>query len=100
LAERRFPNRFNVPSGCKAFTKPPSRFKPVWKPALRLSTISFESTLEGEIFGPLRDPAVFAQVRLDPEVQTVVWPSDADFDPTSLHDWPVHEAAFRAAAQR
>jgi hypothetical protein len=30
----------------------------------------------------------------------VVWPTGADFDPATLHDWPEHEAAFRAAAQR
>lgn len=63
-------------------------------------TIDFEPILEGELFGPLRDPALFAQVSLDPEVHTVVWPTGADFDPAVLHDWPKHEAAFRAAAQR
>jgi hypothetical protein len=63
-------------------------------------TIDFEPILEGELFGPLRNPAEFAQVRLDPEVHTVVWPCGADFDPAILHDWPEHEAAFRAAAQR
>ena len=62
--------------------------------------IDFEPVLEGELFGPLRDPQVFAQVKLDPEVHTLVWPSGADFDPAILHDWPEHEAAFRAAAQR
>ena len=62
--------------------------------------IDFAPILEGELFGPLRDPSFFAQVRLDPEVHTVVWPSGADFDPATLHDWPEHEAAFRAAAQR
>jgi len=62
--------------------------------------IDFEPVLEGELFGPLRDPRVFAQVKLDPEVHTLVWPSGADFDPATLHDWPEHEAAFRAAAQR
>ena len=62
--------------------------------------IDFEPILEGELFGPLRDPTLFAQVHLDPEVHTVVWPSGADFDPGMLHDWPEHEAAFRAAAQR
>jgi Protein of unknown function (DUF2442) len=62
--------------------------------------IDFEPILEGELFGPLRDPAVFAQVTLDPEVHTVVWPCGADFDPATLHDWPEHEAAFRAAAVR
>lgn len=63
-------------------------------------TIDFEPILEGELYGPLRDAAEFARVRLDPEVHTVVWPCGADFDPAVLHDWPDHEAAFRAAAQR
>lgn len=63
-------------------------------------TIDFEPILEGELFGPLRDPAVFSQVVLDQEVHTVVWPGGADFDPGTLHDWPEHEAAFRSAAQR
>ena len=44
-------------------------------------TIDFEPILEGEVFGPLRDWQVFAQVKLDPEVHTLVWPSGADFDP-------------------
>ena len=63
-------------------------------------TIDFEAILEGELFGPLRDPLVFAQVTLDPEVHTVIWPCGADFDPATLHDWPEHEDAFRAAAKR
>ena len=62
--------------------------------------IDFEPVLEGELFGPLRDPRLFAQVKLDHEVHTLVWPTGADFDPATLHDWPQHEAAFRVAAQR
>jgi hypothetical protein len=63
-------------------------------------TIDFEPILAGELFGPLRDPKVFAQVKLDPEVHTLVWLSGADFDPATLHDWPDHEPYFRAAAER
>ena len=63
-------------------------------------TIDFEPLREGELYGPLRDPAVFAQVALDPEIHTVVWPRGADFDPATLHDWPEHEAAFHTAAKR
>lgn len=63
-------------------------------------TIDFEPILWGELFGPLRDPRAFAQVTLDAEVHTIVWPSGADFDPATLHDWPEHESAFRAAAKR
>ena len=63
-------------------------------------TIDFEQILEGEIYGPLRDLAVFAEVSLDAEVHTITWPSGADFDPATLHDWPQHKAAFIAAARR
>jgi hypothetical protein len=63
-------------------------------------SIDFEPILEGELFGPLRDPQLFAQAKLDTEVHTPVWPSGADFDPATFHDWPEHDGAFRAAAQR
>lgn len=62
--------------------------------------IDFRPVLAGELFGPLRDVRLFNQVRLDPEVHTVVWPNGADFDPATLHDWPSHEAALRELARR
>lgn len=37
------------------------------------------------VFEPLRDPAFFAQVRVDPEAGTLVWPNGADLDPLVLH---------------
>lgn len=63
-------------------------------------TIDFEPILEGELYGALRDPLIFAMVAIDAEVHTLVWPTGADFDPAILHDWPEHEAAFEAAARR
>ncbi len=62
-------------------------------------TIDFEPVLAGELYGPLRDPAVFRQVRLDPEVRTLVWPNGADFDPATLHDWPQYQSALVARAR-
>jgi hypothetical protein len=50
--------------------------------------IDFEPVLAGELYGPLQDQVLFQQVRLDPEVHTLVWPNGADFDPATLHDWP------------
>lgn len=64
-----------------------------------IRTINFEPILDGEIYGPLSDPAAFAQVAIDPEIHTVVWPCGADFDPATLHDWPDHEAAFPKKAE-
>ncbi|MFB3816268.1 MAG: DUF2442 domain-containing protein [Candidatus Methylomirabilales bacterium] len=40
--------------------------------------------LEGPIFEPLRDPAYFSRVTLDPVAGTVVWPNGADFAPEFL----------------
>jgi hypothetical protein len=37
------------------------------------------------VFDPLRDPAWFAQVRVDPELGTVVWPNGADLDADVLY---------------
>ena len=60
--------------------------------------IDFEPVLAGELYGPLQDQVLFQQVRLDPEVHTLVWPNGADFDPATLHDWPQYrqELATRA----
>ena len=63
-------------------------------------TVDLNEVLYGELCGPLRDEAVFASVAVDPEVRTVVWPNGADFDPATLHDWPDHEAAWKAQARR
>jgi hypothetical protein len=41
--------------------------------------------LQGVIFEPLRDLAVFASVRVDPEIRTIAWANGADFAPEYLH---------------
>jgi len=61
--------------------------------------IDFKPILRGKLFGPLLDRAMFDRVALDPEAGTLVWPSGADFDPATLHDWPAvrDELTARAA---
>ena len=61
--------------------------------------IDFLPVLAGEMLAPLRDPALFRQVRIDPEVNTLVWPTGADFDPAMLHDWPDHAGALNEWAR-
>ncbi len=51
--------------------------------------IDFQPILIGPLFGPLKQLNLFNQVTLDPEIQTLVWPNGADFDPATLHDWPI-----------
>jgi hypothetical protein len=62
-------------------------------------TVDFRPVLAGELYGPLRRAELFNQVRIDPEVETLVWPNGADFDPATLHDWPLHEKALRELAK-
>jgi hypothetical protein len=48
-----------------------------------------EVDLSGDLWGPmaepLHDPDYFSQVRVDPELGTVVWPNGYDLDPDVLH---------------
>ncbi len=62
--------------------------------------IDFRPALEGEVFGPLRDLAVFNAVELDQTFGTVQWPNGADFDPETLHDWPKYRDEMIAMARR
>jgi hypothetical protein len=58
--------------------------------------VTFEDGIAGEIdvaaivpfdgvFAPLRDPARFAEVDVDPELGTIRWPTGADLDPDVLY---------------
>ena len=58
--------------------------------------LRFEDGIEGEvdiaamirfegIFSPLKDPAEFGKVRVDPELGTICWPNGADLDPDVLY---------------
>ena len=40
---------------------------------------------DGSLLAPLADPSYFAQVRVDPELQTVAWPNGLDLAPEVLH---------------
>jgi hypothetical protein len=65
-----------------------------------VQTINFQPVLAGELYAPLNDIEFFDKVSLDSEVHTLVWPNGADFDPATLHDWPVHEKDLRERAKR
>ena len=62
--------------------------------------IDFSPVLKGELYRPLQDPRIFEQVRIDPEIHTLIWPNGADFDPATLHDWPELATEFASMADR
>jgi hypothetical protein len=61
--------------------------------------VDLSGVLAGELYGPLRDPRLFAQVTIDPEFETVVWPNGADFDPETLYNWEKYRRSFEARAR-
>ncbi len=62
--------------------------------------INFRPVLEGQLYGPLKEPKLFDQVRVDPEVHTLVWPNGADFDPAILHNWSESSPALKVLAEK
>jgi len=43
------------------------------------------------VFEPLRDPEFFAQVRVNPDIGTIVWPNGADLCPDVLRHHMIGE---------
>ena len=60
--------------------------------------IDFEPVFHGAMWGPLRDPALFNQVSIDPIAHTLSWPNGPDFDPETLRNWPEYQGELAAKA--
>jgi len=45
-----------------------------------------EPYLEGEMFEPLKDIDYFKTVRVNPDIDTIVWDNDADMSPDFLYE--------------
>ncbi len=58
-----------------------------------LRIVELSDHLDGHVFEPLRDPAFFKQVRVNHDIDTVVWPNGADFSPDFLYEIGVPAAA-------
>jgi len=68
-----------------------------WRLEVRFSdgtagVVSVKDRLFGPVFEPLKDPALFAQVRVD-EYGAICWPNGADLAPDALY------ATLRGKAQ-
>jgi len=48
--------------------------------------VDLTSHLEGNIFEPLKDITFFKRVTLNKDIDTIVWPNDADFSPDFLYE--------------
>ena len=62
--------------------------------------VDLRDELQGEVFEPLRDEAVFAEAFVDPESRTVAWPNGADLAPEYLYEVGKEVAARLIEAPR
>jgi hypothetical protein len=56
------------------------------------------TALRGPMFELLKDKAVFSQVRLDPEMDTIAWPNGADLAPEYLKELVAQQSSVRLKA--
>ncbi len=61
--------------------------------------VDLTSELWGPLFEPLKEPAVFAKLRADRDLDTIVWPNGADLSPEWLHKMLATALAQRSAAE-
>jgi len=52
----------------------------------RVGEIDMADDLWGEVFEPLKDPAVFRSFRVDRELNTISWDTGADLAPEYLYE--------------
>jgi len=62
--------------------------------------VDLQPHLDGEIFEPLHDINYFKTVRVNPDLDTIVWDNGADMSPEFLYEVgkPVAEPALMRAA--
>ena len=61
--------------------------------------IDLADQLWGAVFEPLRNIETFANVRVDTQTDTIVWPNGADVSPTWLHEQLRAAQSTKAAAE-
>jgi hypothetical protein len=54
--------------------------------------VDLQPHLDGKIFEPLKDIEYFKTVRVNPDIDTIVWDNDADVSPDFLYEIGVDDS--------
>jgi hypothetical protein len=62
--------------------------------------VDLSQHLDGPVFEPLKDLSFFRQFQVNHDIDTIVWPNDADFSPDFLYEIaePLSESLYPADA--
>ena len=63
-----------------------------------LREVDLAAHLDGEVFEPLKDMKNFQRLRVDPDLDTIVWDNGADMSPDFLYEISVPVAESVPAA--
>jgi hypothetical protein len=66
-----------------------------------VKVVDLDAELDGPVFEPLRDPALFRKATVNPDTGTIEWPNGADFAPEFLYEIgkTVHEPLHQKVAE-
>lgn len=56
-----------------------------------MKKVNLKNILRGSLYSPLKDLTFFNKATLDKEINNIVWPNGADFDPETLYNWKNYE---------
>lgn len=51
-----------------------------------IKIVDLKNHLDGEVFEPLKDLKYFQKVKINSDIDTIVWPNEADFSPDFLFE--------------
>ena len=66
----------------------------------RAGEVDLTDDLWGEVFEPLKDPAIFRRFRLDKELNTISWETGADLAPEYLYERAAQPAVVADGSPR
>ena len=52
----------------------------------KVKLVDLSSYLDGPIFRPLKDLSYFRSFSVNPDIDTITWPNNADFSPDFLYE--------------
>lgn len=52
----------------------------------KCKTVDLKDHLSGKVFNPLKNISYFRKVKLNKDIDTIVWPNNADFSPDFLYE--------------
>ena len=58
----------------------------IWFENSEVRVVDLLAHLDGPVFEPLKELSFFKAFKVNPDIETIVWPNDADYSPDFLYE--------------